>query len=461
MSGPRFTRYELASAAGGRFIGPPPEAVTGLSIDSRRIAPGSAFVALTGERFDGHAFLAEAERAGAACAVVAEAFLPRRPALALPLLAVRDPLSALGALARYHRRRFALPLVAVTGSSGKTTTREMLGEILRGRGPTLVTEGNQNNEVGVPLTLLGLREEHERAVVELGMNHAGEIARLSALAEPTVGLVTLAGPAHLEALGSLEAVADAKAELYFALPRDGICVANADDPLMLRRALESGRTLITFGISRAERGDVVLLEVLSHGEQGLRFKLLIGQREVEIALPLVGLHNAANAAAAAAAAVALGCDDREIAAGLARVKPVGRRLRVTRLASGVLLVDDCYNANPASMRAALYTLRDLAKGGGRRVAVLGDMLELGEGEVPAHQALGREAARQSELLFFFGPRSRHAAEAARAEGLAPVSHTEELEALCAEVAGALRPGDVLLVKGSRYNRLERLVDRLT
>ena len=460
MSAPTFSRFELASAAGGRFIGAPPERVEGLVIDSRKVVPGAAFLAIAGERFDGHEFLSEVAGRGAACAVVAESFLSRRPPLALPLLAVKDTLASLGALARYHRRRFDLPLVAITGSSGKTTTREMLGAILRTRGPALVTEGNLNNEVGVPLTLLGLVPEHERAVVELGMNHAGEIARLAAIAEPTVGLVTLAGPAHLEALGSLEAVADAKAELYFALPRGGVCVANADDPLMLRRALECGKTLLTFAIGRAQRGDVTLLEVLEHGREGLRFTLGIGQREVKIALPLVGLHNAANAAAAAAAAVALGCDDREIAAGLAEVKPVGRRLRVETLPSGVLLVDDCYNANPASMRAALYTLRDLARDGRRAVAVLGDMLELGAGEEQAHEALGREAAQVARVLFAFGPRSRATARAAREAGLELVVHSEEMDELLGEVKSCLRPDDVLLVKGSRMNRLERLVDAL-
>jgi UDP-N-acetylmuramoyl-tripeptide--D-alanyl-D-alanine ligase len=469
MTEPRFHRHELASAAGGRWYGTPPEEVRGISTDTRSIAAESCFVALAGERFDAHAFLAEARAKGAAAAVVAEGWRAAHPAEAealaagappLPLLAVRDPLHALGALARFHRRRFPIPVVAVTGSNGKTTTREMIGAILRTRGPALKTEGNLNNEVGLPLTLLGLAAEHERAVVEMGMNHPGEIARLTAIAEPDVGVVTLAGPGHLEALGSVEGVADAKAELYFGLRADGICVVNADDPHMLRRAQASGRAMITFALGRGRRGDVVVLDVLEHRPEGLRFTLGIGQREVEVALPLVGLHNAANAAAAAAAAVSLGYGDREIVQGLREVRTVGRRLRVARLPSGALLVDDCYNANPSSMRAALATLRELTGPGGRAFAVLGDMLELGGEELAAHRRLGEEAAGSVALLAAFGPRSRHAAEAARAAGLADVFHTEEIAALVDHVRQRLRPDDVLLVKGSRGMKLERLVEAL-
>ncbi len=471
QSAPRFSRFELASGAGGRWLGEPPDEVTGVCTDTRALAQGSLFVALEGEKFDGHAFLEEARSRGAVAAVVTERWAAAHAvgaralgggAPALPLLAVRDTLTALGALARLHRRRFDIPVVGVTGSNGKTTTREMIGAILRARGPALKTEGNLNNEVGVPLTLFGLTAGHERAVVELGMNHPGEIARLTAIAEPRVGVVTFAGPAHLETLGTVDAVADAKAELYFGLPGDGICVANADDPRMLRRAQASGRSMITFSTRRGVGGDVVVLDLLHHGADGLRFTLGIGHREVEVALPLVGLHNMANAAAAAAAATALGCSDREIAGGLATVRPVGRRLRVDELPGGVTLVDDCYNANPASVKAALATLADLAAGGRRAVAVLGDMLELGEAEVASHAEVGAAAAGVAKRLAAFGPRSRATADAARQGGLPDeaVLHTESLPTLVAAVKDWLLPGDVLLVKGSRGMQLERLVEAL-
>ena len=469
MNMPRFNRHELASAAGGRWYGAPPDEVQGVSTDTRQLAAGSCLVALTGDRFDAHDFLDDARSKGAAAAVVAERWFTAHGAGAaalnegsrrLPLLVVRDTLTALGALARFHRRRFPIPIVGVTGSNGKTTTREMIGAILRTRGPALKTEGNLNNEVGVPLTLLGLAPEHERGVVEMGMSQPGEIARLTAIAEPQVGVVTFAGPAHLETLGSVDAVADAKAELYFGLPADGVCVVNADDPRMLRRAQASGRAMISFAVGRGRRGDVVVLDTLEHGPAGLRFTLGIGQREVELAVPLVGLHNAANAAAAAAAAVALGYGDREIAQGLREVRSVGRRLRVAQLPSGVMLVDDCYNANPTSMGAALATLRDLAGPGRRAFAVLGDMLELGPEEAAAHARLGEAAAGVVALLAAFGPRSRHTAESARRAGVPEVFHTEDIAALTAFVKERLSGGDVLLVKGSRGMKLERLVEAL-
>jgi len=452
-----FTPDELAAATGGRWTGAAPAQLSGVSTDTRSLPAGALFVALRGERFDAHDFLSEAAARGAAAAVVSEA-RGNDPA-PLPRLVVKDTLSALGAVARLHRQRFSPPVVGVTGSNGKTTTREMLAAILARRGPVLRSEGNLNNEVGVPLTLLGLSAEHRHAVIEMGMNHPGEIARLAAIALPQVGVVTLAAPAHLAGLGSVEAVADAKAELYQGLPPGGVAVANADDPRMLERAEASGRRLITFSAGPERRGDVAVLEV-SQGQEGLRFLLSIGNRALPVHVPaLVGAHNAANAAAAAAAAVALGVPDREVAEGLSQVRPVGRRLRLETLPSGLALLDDCYNANPASMRAALDTLRALA-GGRRPAAVLGDMLELGDAERPAHRALGEEAARSGvQVLATFGPRSRDAALAARASGL-PAFHTEDPDELAAWARAELRPGDLLLVKGSRGMRLERLVEAL-
>jgi UDP-N-acetylmuramoyl-tripeptide--D-alanyl-D-alanine ligase len=461
MSGPPFSADELVAATGGRWLDPPPAMVDGLSTDTRTIAAGSLFVALRGERFDAHAFLPAAATAGAAAAVV-DGDTPA-PA-GLPRLRVADTLAALGAIARFHRRRFDLPVVGVTGSNGKTTTREMIAAILAERGPVLKTEGNLNNEVGVPLTLLGLRADHRAAVVEMGMSAPGEIARLTALALPQVGVVTNAAAAHLEGLGTIDGVADAKGELYAGLPAGGIAVANADDPRMLARARASGRRLLTFAAGRQRRGDVVVLELLAEDATGLRFLLGVGQRELDVALPLVGAHNARNAAAAACAAIALGCSDREIVRGLAGVRPVGRRLLLSRLPGGLLLVDDCYNANPLSMEAALQTLGGLARAeGGRPLAALGDMLELGPGEAELHRGVGAAAARLPVArLFGFGPRSRETLAGALAAGLPAerAFHTEELAALAVAVRAAVVPGDVLLVKASRGMRLERLVEAL-
>jgi len=453
-----FSPEVLAQATGGRWIDAPPGEISGVSTDTRAIAPGNLFVALRGERFDGHDFLPEAAARGARAAVVERAQGPTPGPL--PRLVVEDTLRALGATARFHRRRFSIPVVGVTGSNGKTTTREMIAAILATMGPVLRNEGNLNNEVGVPLTLFQLSGGHRFAVIEMGMNHPGEIARLAAIAEPKVGVVTLAAPAHLEGLGTIEAVADAKAELYEGLPEDGIAVANADDPRLLKRALASGRRLLTFTAGPERRGDVAVLETVSRGTDGLRAVLGIGNRAVPVHMPaLVGAHNALNAAAAAATAVALGATDREIARGLYEVRPVGRRLRLETLPSGLCLLDDCYNANPASMSAALRTLSDLAEGR-EKAAVLGDMLELGTFEGEAHRALGEEAARAGlRRLAAFGPRSRLTAQAAREAGL-DAFHTEDIDELAGWVKAALVPSAVLLVKGSRGMKLERLVEAL-
>jgi UDP-N-acetylmuramoyl-tripeptide--D-alanyl-D-alanine ligase len=461
MTEPRFTPAELASATGGRWIGPPPPELAGVSTDTRALAPGNLFVALRGEHHDAHGFLAEAAAKGAVAVVVAADWAAANAA-PVPALAVPDTLGALGAVARLHRRRFKIPVLGVTGSNGKTTTREMIAAILGTRGNVLKTEGNLNN--GVPLTLFRLDATHHAAVIEMGMNHAGEIARLAAIAEPHVGVVTNAGVAHIENLGSEDGIADAKAELYQGVPHGGLVVANADEARMLKRAQASGRRLLPFAAGRGRRGDVVVLDVLSQTVEGLRFVLGIGNREGEIRIPgLVGAHNARNAACAACAAIALGCSDKEIQEGLAAVRPVGRRLRLERLPSGVQLVDDCYNANPSSMAAALEVLHDLAaaSSGGRALAALGDMLELGSFSEEAHRTLGADAARRGvAVLAAFGPRSRATADAARAAGLPEVFHTEDVEALQRFVRERLRPADVLLVKGSRGMKLERLVEAL-
>jgi UDP-N-acetylmuramoyl-tripeptide--D-alanyl-D-alanine ligase len=458
MSAPGFTAAELQAATGGRWLDAPPSTVAGVSTDTRTLGAGALFVALRGERHDAAGFLPAAAAAGAAAAVVG-AEVPAPAGLARLLVA--DTLAALGALAGHHRRRFTLPVVGVTGSNGKTTTREMIAAILAERGPVLKTEGNLNNEIGVPLTLFGLDHHHQAAVIEMGMNHPGEIARLAAMAAPQVGVVTNAAAAHLEGLGTIEGVADAKAELYAGLPQGGIAVVNADDARMLARARASGRRLLTFAAGRQRRGDVAVLEVLRQEASGTRFVLGVGNRELTVSLSLVGAHNALNAAAAACAAIALGCSDQEIVRGLATVRPVGRRLRLERLLGGPLLVDDCYNANPLSMGAALRTLAELARAeGGRPLAVLGDMLELGPGEAELHRGVGAEAARVPVArLFGFGPRSRETLAGAVAAGLPPerTFQTEDPAALAEAVRGAAAPGDVLLVKGSRGMRLERLV----
>jgi UDP-N-acetylmuramoyl-tripeptide--D-alanyl-D-alanine ligase len=469
MSAPTFTFPEILTATGGKHLGGPvPATIAGVSTDTRQISGGACFVALAGERFDAHTFLAAAAGAGAACAIVSRRWSAsagvavQEAAARMALVAVPDTLVALGALAHFHRRRFGLPVVAVTGSNGKTTTKEMVAAVLGTQGTVLKTEGNLNNEVGVPLTLFGLGPGHALAVIEMGMNHAGEIGRLAAIAEPAVGIVTNAAAVHIEGLGSVDAVADAKGELYRGLPRDGVAVANADDARMLRQARASGRKLVTFG--RDKGADVWVAEAASRGADGQMVRLSLRGEKLKIALPLLGAHNAVNAAAAAAAGMVLGYGGAEIQRGLESVKTVGRRLRLERLPGGPTLIDDCYNANPGSMAAALTTLVDLARGEGKRpVAVLGDMLELGPVEAESHRALGEAAARAGVgLLALFGPRSQAGLAPARAGGIGgdATFHTEDMGALTGWVRARVGPGDVVLVKASRGMKLERLVEAI-
>jgi UDP-N-acetylmuramoyl-tripeptide--D-alanyl-D-alanine ligase len=457
---PRFTHAEVVAATGAHPTATPRAPFDGVSTDSRTLAPGALFVALRGERFDAHGFLADVVAGGAGGAVIQaehpRAAVPR----GFPLYEVPDTLQALGGLGRFHRRRFTLPLGAVGGSNGKTTTKEMVGAILAIRGPALKTEGNLNNEVGLPLTLFRLRPEHVAAVVELGMNHAGEMSRLTAVAEPDAALITTVQPEHLEGLGSIDGVADAEGELFAGLSPRSTAVVNLDDPHVVRQGARARGAKLGFG--RAAGAEVRLVESRPRGKTGLALVIEAGGRQWPVSLGFVGEHNALNATGAFALATALGFRPEECVQGLEAARPYARRLNVVEAPGGWTVVDDCYNANPASMTAALEVLRDLAAaGGGRAVAALGDMLELGAFEAEAHRALGAEAARAGvAVLAAFGPRARLAAEAAREAGLADTFHTEDPEALAAFVRGRLRPADVLLVKGSRGMKLERLVEAL-
>lgn len=425
---------------------------TRVATDTRQLAPGDLFVALRGEHFDGHAFVHEARKAGAAGALVAEP----QP-VSLPQVVVPDPLTGLQHYARSWRGDFHLPVVGVTGSNGKTTVKQMLTSIFACRGPVLATQGNLNNHIGVPLTLLALREEHKTAVVEMGANHGGEIAALAALAQPDVGVVTNAGDAHLEGFGSREGVAKAKGELFAALGEPGIAVINADDDYApLWRQLAGGADIITFGLS--DDADVRAIHPRPEpagAPAGMDFELRVPEGRQGVRLPLPGMHNVRNALAAAACAVALGLDARQIAAGLLAVRPAPGRLAWRRALNGARLLDDTYNANPTSLRAALELLADVQA---RRWLVLGDMGELGRGAEQMHHAAGEEArALGIERLYAVGPLSR---EAAKGFGAGAV-HFADVAALVAEVRERLAPDVALLVKGSRSARMERVVAGLT
>jgi UDP-N-acetylmuramoyl-tripeptide--D-alanyl-D-alanine ligase len=434
---------------------------------------------LKGERFDAHDFLADARARGASAAVVRRGTpaLPGSPHFPLfPLFETDDTLRALGALAAFHRRRFAIPLGAVAGSNGKTTTKEMVAAILRTRGPALATEGNLNNEVGVPLTLFRLSREHRSAVLELGMSSPGELARLTAIARPDAGVVTLVAAEHLEFLRDLEGVAQAEGELYAGLPPHAVAVVNADDRRCMAQAERAAKGVKKILFGKSPSADVRLVGSASLGTEGQEICLEgeegngssgrglpgrdKGRSRVTVRLAFVGEHNAMNAAAAAAVAQALSLSFtfEEISRGLAVARPYSHRSRVLAGSGGITILDDCYNANPASMQAALAALAGL-KGSGRAVAVLGDMLELGAAEERAHQELGELAGALLDAVAFFGPRSRDAFEACGLPG-GRKAHFLEIEPLVSWLRPRLASGDAVLVKGSRGMKLERVVEVL-
>lgn len=439
----------LSEAAGvlqAQYSGPD-AGFAGISTDTRTLAVENLFFALIGPHFDGHGYVEQARTQGAAAAVVSCAM-----SSVLPLLQVTNTQQALGHLARYWRERFSIPVVGITGSNGKTTVKEMLAAILAQQGPVLATKGNLNNDIGVPLTLSRLGPEHRSAVVEMGANHAGEIAYLAELTRPTVALVTNAGPAHLEGFGSLEGVARAKGELFASLAADAVAVINTDDAFSaLWRDLAQGRQILSFGLQSP--ADVTAR--FSAASNATLLDLQTPHGPVAVNLPLLGRHNVMNALAATAAALAAGASLEHVRQGLEGLGSVAGRLQSKRRRDGGLVIDDTYNANPASLRAAIDVLGAFS---GQRWLVIGDMAELGDAAATLHAEIGRYAAQAGiDRVFTLGKLAKHAARACgdNAQAFADLDAlmTALEESLCAEIT--------LLVKGSRSMGMERVVDKLT
>lgn len=437
---------EVARQVNGQVIGDD-TAFTAVSIDSRRLPVGALFVALAGPNFDGHDFVSAAREQGASAALVSRAV-----ADPLPQVRVADTRLALGQWALAWRSRFTGPLIALTGSNGKTTLKEMIAAILRERGPTLATEGNLNNDLGVPLTLLRLNAEHAYAVIEIGANHHGEIAYLTQLARPDVAIVNNAGPCHLEGFGDVAGVARGKGEIFQGLGSDGVAIINRDDPYAdYWVGLNPGRRILDFGLDRPAAVHGQWLDPADN-----RFQLITEVGEVAITLPLPGRHNVRNALAAAAATLAVGATLTEIRQGLEGLQGVGGRMQRLHGQYGGIVVHDAYNANPASLAAALQTMG--AEPGGKWL-VLGDMYELGPTADELHAQSGQEARLAGfERLYALGRHSR-AAAAAFADG---GRHYDDAEALIAELTHDLQDSSpaVVLIKGSRGMRMERIVTAL-
>jgi UDP-N-acetylmuramoyl-tripeptide--D-alanyl-D-alanine ligase len=444
---------EAAAALGARIRGGDVR-FDSVSTDSRTLARGALFVALRGERFDGRRFLADAQKRGAAAAMLEESPGAEVQAPGIPALVVDDTRRALGRLAAHWRSRFDMPLVAVTGSNGKTTVKEMIAAILRshyGASRTLATEGNLNNDIGLPLTLLGLREDHRAAVVELGMNHPGETAYLAGIASPTVALVNNAQREHQEFMQGVEEVAREHGTVFAALRPGGVAVINADDEFAgYWRGLLGGARVRDFGLDRpAQVGGRYAFR-----DFGSEIELRAPEGSVRIELRAGGRHNVMNALASAASATSAGASLAAVASGLHEFGGVRGRLQRMRGKGGAIVVDDTYNANPDSVRAAVDVLAGMSD---ERVLVLGDMGEVGDKGPAFHDEIGIYAKDRIDVLFTFGALSEGSSRAFGAGS----QHFSQLDELIAAVRAMDAPGRAILVKGSRFMRMERVVAALT
>lgn len=442
-----LTIREIADAVQGTaaFDG----TVRDVCIDNRALTPGCLFVCIAGERFDGHTFAESALQSGAAAVLCSRDLgLPHQ-------ILVDDTRKALLRLARYYRGLFSIPVAAVTGSVGKTTVKEMTAAVFSCKYRTVKTEGNLNNEIGLPRTLFRLEPDTEAAVIEMGMNHFGEISRLSRTAMPTMATIGNIGVSHIENLGSQENILKAKLEILDGMAEDTPLILNGDDRLLYGAKI-AGRPVYYYGIEN-KYCRFKAYEIESTPD-GTRFTVDFGCGEQRIALPAIGKHNVYNALAAFAAGFLIGVSPEEAADALAKYEPAGMRQRMRRV-GGVCFIEDCYNASPDSVRAAFATLREVRAD--RRIAVLGDMLELGDVADEAHRQSGLRAAEAgTDVLLTFGEKSEKTASAARENGMTQVRHYDDKNALAQDLLGMLREGDVVLVKGSRGMKLEDILHKI-
>jgi len=460
-----LTAGDVAAAAGGRLIrGVARQPIEDISIDSRTIGRGGFFIAIRGDRFDGHAFIADALSRGAlgflAESAIAEA--TAGPAdTDVVAIGVADTTVALQQIARDVRRRSGARLVAITGSAGKTTTKEVVADFLAARYDVFRNKGNLNNHIGLPLSLLELRSRPEVGVVELGMNHPGEIRTLVAIAEPEVRVWTNVGDAHLGFFASADAIADAKAEILENARPDDVLVANADDPRIVARAGAFAGRVVTFALQQP--ADVRAVSIDERGLEGTRARVQTPRGETDLETPLLGLGNLANVLAATAVALQFDIPLDEIKTRAAALRPARRRGELLRLPGGLTLIDDSYNSSPAALRRALHTL-ETATGSARKIAVLGEMLELGSHAEGLHAECGAAAANAGldVLIAVGGPPARALADAAIRAGMpaGAVSYLPTSSEAAALALERIRPGDLVLVKGSRGVGTDVVVDRL-
>lgn len=433
-----------------------------ISIDTRTLRPGDVYLALKGTQFDGHDFIAEAIKKGAG-GIIGKRISSEIPApQGTFLLKVQDSLTALQKIAHGYRKKFTMPLVAVTGSNGKTTTREFAGSILSTRYRTFVTPGNFNNHIGLPLTLLQLEREYEAVVLELGTSSLGEIDVLAKIAEPTIGVITCIGQSHLEGLKSVKNVFSAKMELVANLPEDGVAILNHDDPYLRKVIAKLKRQVISFGVPNGATVSAKNI-LVDYEKQSISFVLGYSGQEVPVTVPVIGEHNIYNALAAACVGIALNIPLEQIAVGLAKFRPLSGRMRVLPFRGG-WIIDDCYNANPDSVRAALVVLINFSPAQ-RKIAVIGDMLELGKFSQRKHEEIGKMIGQADlDRLYTIGRQAESIGITARRYGLSlekiRVFEPHSRELLARDLTSFIKKGDVVLIKGSHGMHLEKIVERL-
>ena len=469
---PSFSLDEVIQITGGTMLTPSSsKPIHRVCTDSRTIRPGDLFIALDGPQFDGHRFVKDALKGGAIGAIIKRSAWRKGWSAIRPIsqshshlppffIGVNEPLTAYQDLAAFHRSQFPIPVVAITGSNGKTTTKEMVSHTLARRWRVLKTQGNFNNKIGVAHTLFGLNKRHEAAVIEMGVDQEGQTTRLCEMAKPTMGVITNVGPDHLEFFGTIESSARAKAELLGSLPDDGVVILNADDDFFDRFSKQATCSVLSYGFS--SKSDVRASDV-EFDKVGTRFRLSLPHRKraKKIQLRLAGHHNVSNALAGAAAGYALGLSSDEVATGLAKVRPAPMRSQIRRW-KGMTFLYDCYNANPASMNAAVTMLADLGREK-RTIAVLGEMRELGSEEDRLHEEVGSFVAKQGISHFIAcGKFGRNFAHGARVAGMSPskISLAKNVSDAARTLKGLVSRGDVILLKASRGVRIERVLESL-
>ncbi len=449
-----FNLTEVLKATGGQIINAGRRKLfKGISTDTRSIETGNLFVALVGERFDGNEFAAQAVANGATGLIVSKTVtVPDH----VTVIQVTNTLAALQSLARFHRQRYSIPVIAVTGSNGKTTTKDMLAAVLSSKFKVLKTEANFNNEIGLPLTLLKLEASHEVAVVEMGMRSSGEIRELTEIALPTVGVVTNVGETHVEILGSIENIAAAKAELVEAIGHDDVVVINADDPHVRNMQHKTPGRVVFFGLGSDA---FVRAENITSGKNGeliTTFDCCSARGSFSVELQAVGMHNVYNALAAIAVGWELGLKPSEIQKGISNFVPGAMRFEIKKYGS-YTVINDVYNASPLSMAAALTTLANISQG--RKIAVLGDMLELGDAAIEAHRKVGRQAAEQGvDSIITVGELAKHIAAAASEQGVKTTQSFSDHKAAIEALRSLIKPGDYILLKGSRGMKMETMLE---